>query len=98
MSAGELSSRDWFGKASAATLLGFTLALALTSTFQLLLARGDAYFSAWGQIAMWLMAPIWCGVLGFCFLFRSSARAWGWLAAANLLAWLLYAIVLFQFV
>lgn len=91
----ELSSRDWFGKASAALVLGFTLTLALTCAFQAYFSRGDAYFSAQGQMAMWLMAPIWCALLSLCFLFRSTARAWGWLAAANLIAWALYAAIRF---
>lgn len=91
----EISSRDWFGKASAAVLLGFTLSLALTCTFGVLFSTGDAYFSAQGQIAMWLMSPIWCAILSFCFLFRSSRGAWYWLLAANLLAWGLYAAIRF---
>jgi hypothetical protein len=90
MSQIELTSRDWFGKASAAVVLGFMLALALTCTFGLLFSTGDSFFSAQGQIAMWLVSPIWCLILGLCFLFRSSARAWGWLAAANVVAWALY--------
>src|SRR3546814_10604289 len=48
----EISSRDWFGKLSAALVLGFTLALALTCAFQTLFSRGDAYFSPQGPIAM----------------------------------------------
>lgn len=91
MSGGELTSRDWFGKASAAVVLGFTLTLALTCTFGAILAKGDAYFSPQGQMAMWLVSPIWCLILSLCFLFRSGARAWGWLAAANIVAWALYA-------
>lgn len=91
MSSGELTSRDWLGKASAAVVLGFTLTLALTCSFGVLFSRGDSYFTAQGQMAMWLVSPIWCLILGLCFLFRSSARAWGWLAAANLVAWGLYA-------
>jgi hypothetical protein len=91
MSRGELTSRDWFGKASAAVVLGFMLSLAATCTFAALFSRGDSYFTPQGQMAMWLMAPIWCLLLGFCFLFRSGARAWAWLASANLLAWALYA-------
>ncbi|SEN69034.1 hypothetical protein SAMN05192583_3321 [Sphingomonas gellani] len=86
-----LTSRDWFGKVSAATTLGFTLALALTCTFAAAFWHGDGYFTAQGQVAMWLVAPIWCALLGFCFLFRSGALAWGWLALANLAAWTLYA-------
>lgn len=88
-----LSSRDWFGKVSAAFVPGFTLALALTSTFRTLFAEGDALFSAQGQIAMWMMSPIWCALLSLCFLFRSTARAWASLTIANLLAWALYATV-----
>ena len=91
----ELSSRDWFGKLSAALVLGFALSLALTCTFEALFSDGDAFFSAQGQIAMWLMSPIWCALLSFCFLFRSAARAWGWLAVANLFGWTLYAAVRF---
>lgn len=89
----ELTSRDWFGKVSAAVVPGFTLSLALTCMFEALFSSGDAYFSAQGQIAMWLMAPVWCAFLSLCFLFRSTARAWGWLAAANLIAWALYAAI-----
>lgn len=98
MSSPELNSRDWFGKVSAAVILGFPLALALTCGFQALFSRGDAYFSAPGQMAMWLMAPIWCALLSLCFLFRSTVRAWAWLAAANLIAWALYAAIRFLLV
>ena len=95
MSGGELSSRGWFGKASAAVPLGFTLALALTCTFAVVFSTGDSYFTAQGQMAMWLMSPIWSLILGFCFFFRSGKSAWAWLAAANMLAWGLYAAVRF---
>ena len=90
MSASELTSRDWFGKASAAVTLGFTLTLALTCTFAALFSDGDSVYTAQGQIAQWLIAPIWCLILGFCFLFRSTARAWAWLAVANIPAWAFY--------
>jgi hypothetical protein len=90
MSPFELTSQGWFGKASAAAILGFTLTLALTCTFALLFSQGDSYFTAQGQMAMWLVSPIWCLILSFCFLFRSGARAWGWLAAANAVAWAVY--------
>ena len=55
--------------------------------FKVLGGVGDTFFSTKGQLAMWLMAPVWAGVLSFCFMFRSSARAWGWLALANLVLW-----------
>lgn len=88
----EITSRGWFGKASAALVLGFTLALALTCTFRTLFSAGDPFFNAQGQIAMWLMAPAWGATLSLCFLFRSGLRAWGWLAGMNALAWALYAL------
>ncbi len=82
-----LSSRDWFGKTAAAFILGFTLALGCAGLFRIAASVGDAYFSTKGQFAMWLMAPVWALTLSFCFLFRSSLRAWLWLAVANLLVW-----------
>lgn len=90
MSEVELTSKDWFGKASAAVVLGFTLTLALTCTFAVLFSRGDSYFTPQGQMAMWLVSPIWALILSFCFLFRSGARAWAWLALANVAAWAVY--------
>ena len=38
------------------------------------------------QFNMWLVAPVWAGVLSFVFLFRNSARAWWWLGLANAIA------------
>lgn len=93
MSNGELTSQGWFGKVSAAVVLGFALTIALTSTFAALFSTGDSYFTAQGQMAMWLVAPIWCAILSFCFFFQSGARAWFWLALANLFAWALYVCV-----
>lgn len=83
-----LSSRDWFGKSSAGLLLGFTLALGASGLFMLAAGVEDTFFSTKGQLAMWLMCPIWALTLSFCFLFRSSLRAWVWLAAANGAVWL----------
>lgn len=93
MSGAQLTSRNWFGKASAGFILGFGLALGLGSIFLELTASGNPLFNAQGQVAMWLISPIWTGVLGFCFLFGTGMRAWGWLACANLLVWALYAAI-----
>lgn len=82
-----LSSKDWLGKSSAGLILGFLLALGAGGLFKVLGGVGDTFFSTKGQLAMWLMAPVWAGVLSFCFMFRSSARAWGWLGLANLVLW-----------
>ena len=82
-----LTSRLWFGKVSAALILGFTASLALTCLYTLLSGVKDPFFDARGQIAMWMIAPLWSGFLSFCFLFRTGARAWGWLFLANIILW-----------
>lgn len=88
-----LSSRDWFGKTMAGLVLGFFLALGLAGLLRVLVNGGLPFFSARGQLSMWLMAPVWGLVLSFCFLFRSSLRAWGWLFLANLPIWGLTALL-----
>ncbi|MEH6419920.1 hypothetical protein [Pseudomonas sp. CGJS7] len=88
-----LQSSHWFGKTSAGLILGFGLALALSGLFAWLSPGGIDGGGGKAQFNMWLISPIWCVVLSFVFLFRSSARAWLWLGAANALAfaalWLL---------
>ena len=37
---------------------------------------------------MWMMAPVWALVVSLVFLFRTSLRAWGWLALANVVLWI----------
>lgn len=86
---GTLSSRDWFGKVSAALPLGFTLALGVSGLLAWALGVNDTFFSTRGQLTMWSMAPVWAGVVSLCFLFRTTLRAWGWLLLANLLVWML---------
>lgn len=56
MSRPPLTSRDWFGKVSAAAILGSPLTLALTCTFATLCATDDDVFSAQRQLAMRLMS------------------------------------------
>lgn len=84
---GTVSSRDWFGKASAGLLLGFVLALGAAGLFKRAMGLGDTFFSTQGQFSMWLMSPVWAGVLSFCFLFRSTRAAWGWLGLAAGIVW-----------
>lgn len=80
MSTFEYTSSDWFGKATAGLVLGFGLALALSSLFAIL-APGSGGGKL--QVTMWMASPIWVTILGFCFLFRSGRAAWGWLGLAN---------------
>jgi hypothetical protein len=75
--------RDWLAKTTAGALLGFTLAIGCSG----LLAWASAGLPAGtrAQFAMWLVAPVWLGVLSGCFFFASGLRAWLWLGAANLI-------------
>ena len=85
---GELTSRDWFSKASAGLILGFLLALGLSGLLAAALGISDNFFSTKGQLTMWSMSLSWSLVLSFCFLFGSGLRAWIWLGLANVLVWL----------
>lgn len=88
---GDLTSRNWFGKAAAGTVLGFMLALGLTGIFAWFGPGEVGFFSVEAQFTMWMMSPIWALILSFCFLFRTGLSAWIWLGAANLVVWgLLY--------
>jgi len=83
-----LTSRDWFGKASAGLLLGLAIAIGVSGLLSWALGIRDTYFSLPGQFTMWMVSPIWCGILSFCFLFRSGARAWAILGLATAAIWL----------
>ncbi len=78
-----LQSRHWFGKSCAGVLLGFSLAVAVSGLFAWLGPGGINGGGSKIQFNMWLIAPVWAGVLSSVFLFRDSARAWLWLGAAN---------------
>ena len=38
-----------------------------------------------GQLAMWMVPPIWLGVLSGVYFFANGVRAWLWLGGAGLL-------------
>ena len=83
----QITNRDWLGKASAGVMLGFVLALGAAGLFKSLVGVNDTFFSTKGQFAMWLMSPVWAGVVSFCFLFSSAWRAWAWLGLASAAVW-----------
>lgn len=91
--AARLESRHWFGKSCAGVLLGFGLALALSGLFTWLGPDGIDAGGGIIQFNMWLMTPVWAGVLSFVFLFRDSRRARLWLGAANAAAFGLLGIL-----
>lgn len=84
----QLSSRNWFGKASAGLVLGLAIALGTSGLLTAVLGLENTYFSLPGQFTMWMMAPVWALILSFCFLFRSGLRAWSILGAVAGAIWL----------
>lgn len=83
-----LSSRNWFGKASAGLILGLAIALGVSGLLAAAMDLKESPFSLQGQFTMWLMSPVWCLVLSFCFLFRDARHAWGILGLAAGAVWL----------
>ena len=77
---------DWWSKSLAGVLLGFTLAIALSGLVTWIGPGGPAAVNKF-QFTMWIVAPLWLGVVSFCFLFRSGVRAWVWLGSSNLAAY-----------
>lgn len=87
----EAIRRDWLAKTLAGTLLGFTLAMGCSGL--LLAALGSFPPPQRAQFAMWLVVPVWFGVLAACYALRSGLRAWLWLVGANLLVYGLLALL-----
>lgn len=75
---------DWVSKTLAGLLLGFSLAIVAAGVLMALL-RGTPLLVS-GQLAMWLVPPVWLGVLSGVYFFSSGPRAWAWLLGANALA------------
>lgn len=79
--------RDWATKTLAGLILGLVLALQCSVVLAHILAHEvQAPPPIQAQLTMWVVMPIWLGVLSGCYLFRSGGRAWAWLTATNLVA------------
>ncbi len=76
---------DWASKSVAGTVLGFGLAVGLVGLFAWVGPGGLRAVNKF-QFNMWLVPPLWLGILSASFLFRSGLRAWMWLGGANVLA------------
>lgn len=72
--------RDWVSKTLAGALLGFALALGCSALLAAL--TRDIPLATRSQLAMWLVPPVWLGVLGTVYFFGSGLRAWIWLGGA----------------
>ena len=75
---------DWLSKTLAGLVLGLTLAL--TASAILMVPLADLPLAVSGQLAMWLVPPVWLGTLSLVYFFASGWRAWAWLSGANVLA------------
>lgn len=67
---------------------GFGLAIAASAWFARLSPGGLTAASKF-HVTMWLVPPLWIAITSASFMFRSGARAIGWLALANLAAFAL---------
>ena len=76
---------DWISKTLAGQLLGLALALLASALFSDL-TRTSLALSPRGQLAMWMVAPLWLGIAGGVYFFRSGLQAWLWLGGATLLS------------
>ncbi|BCN36980.1 hypothetical protein ALDI51_02990 [Alicycliphilus denitrificans] len=72
---------DWVSKTLAGLLLG--LSLAFTASALLMTQLRGMPLAVSGQLAMWLVPPVWLGVLSSVYFFRNGLRAWAWLLGAN---------------
>lgn len=70
-------------KTFAGILLGLPLALALVAV-AIWVWPGSSESVAMPFLVAFF--PVWTGIMGGTYMFRSAARAWAWLAAANLAA------------
>lgn len=82
-----LSSKNWFGKASAGLILGFFLALALSGILGKFVFGGVGQYSVFHQLSMWSIAPTFVVILSTCFLFQNGPKAWLWLGLINAGLW-----------
>lgn len=74
--------RDWISKSLAGFIGGGLIAIGSTGILDFLCA--DLPISIRGQIVMWLLPPIWLGVMSSVYFFRSGSKAWSWLGSAGL--------------
>lgn len=72
----------WWSKSILGCVLGFTLALALSSLLTLITPGGLAGASK-VQFTMWMVPPFWLLVFSLTYLCRSGLRAFIWLLALN---------------
>lgn len=70
---------DWISKSLAGLLLGAVVAFACSGLFVQLNTGMPLVIR--GQLAMWMVIPIWLGILSSVYFFSSGKKAWLWLGA-----------------
>lgn len=78
----ETLSRDWLSKTLAGAAGGFGLGIAASGLLACL-TPGPLDVQNKFQVAMWLVPPVWIGVMSATYLFRTGRRAWIGLGIAN---------------
>jgi uncharacterized BrkB/YihY/UPF0761 family membrane protein len=68
-----------------ALVLGYPLAIALSGALHALMQLAGAG-PVVGQLAMWVVFPLWVTVIALVFLLPHKRAVWLWLALGNLLA------------
>ena len=87
-----LTTDGWLGKSAAGLVLGFVIAVACSGLFAWF-GPGGLYDGAGKtQFNMWLVVPLWAGVLSVVFLFRTARGAW---VVLGVIAMILLAALLF---
>ena len=84
-------SRDWLSKTLVGVIGGFGLAIAASGLLACL-TPGALDVQNKFQVAMWLVPPVWIGVMSASFMFRTGLRAWVWLGGANLIGFAMLAL------
>ena len=84
-------SRDWLWKTLAGAIGGFGLAIAASGLLACL-TPGALDEQNKFQVAMWLVPPVWIGVMSASFMFRTGLRAWVSLGGANALGFVMLAL------
>jgi hypothetical protein len=90
-------SRDWLSKTLAGVIGGFGLAIA-SSGLLACLTPGALDEQNKFQVAMWLVPPVWIGVMSGSFVFRSGRHAWIGLGGANALGFAMLALARYFFI
>jgi len=75
--------KDWISKTLAGFVLGAVLAFGCSALFAAVFS--GLPFSTRGQLAMWMVAPVWLAALSGVYFFSSGLRAWVWLGGASTL-------------